>query len=259
MEQTWIYCCEDSIEGIFTAVYDAWASKHGHTNIRIEINGLVNGCSTFQLFAKYIQVDSDFDKTEKVARSIKSKISNHAYEMVVRAVLSDCEDKGDAIYHFLVRGFAIGDKVTDYLSDSYVSRIFQMNRNVGNEVHFYLGFLRFHELVNGVMLAKFEPKNDIAGIVTPHFVDRFADENFIILDVKRAHAAIYSAGKQWVLMKLEEEQIEQLDMLSGEEETIKQLWKSFFETIAIDERKNNKLQRNNVPLHYRKYMIEFSK
>jgi len=35
------------------------------------------------------------------------------------------------------------------------------------------------------------------------------------------------------------------------------LWKAFFETIAIKERANSDLQRNNMPLHYRKHVTEF--
>ena len=31
-----IFQCEDSTEGIFTGVYDAWASRLGHGNVKLE-------------------------------------------------------------------------------------------------------------------------------------------------------------------------------------------------------------------------------
>ena len=31
----YIFICEDSIDGIFTGVYDAWASRLGHENIAL--------------------------------------------------------------------------------------------------------------------------------------------------------------------------------------------------------------------------------
>ena len=37
------------------------------------------------------------------------------------------------------------------------------------------------------------------------------------------------------------------------------LWKTFFDTIAIEERKNEKLQRNMFPLWTRKHVVEFGK
>ena len=35
------------------------------------------------------------------------------------------------------------------------------------------------------------------------------------------------------------------------------MWKTFFETISIEERRNPRCQRNMLPLRYRKYMTEF--
>lgn len=32
-----IFQCEDSIDGIFTAVYQAWSSGYGHDNVKIEV------------------------------------------------------------------------------------------------------------------------------------------------------------------------------------------------------------------------------
>ena len=37
MNEIQVYVCEDSIEGIFTAIYDAWASKRGHVNNKIQL------------------------------------------------------------------------------------------------------------------------------------------------------------------------------------------------------------------------------
>ena len=31
----YIFQCEDSIDGIFTGVYDAWASHYGHKHIQL--------------------------------------------------------------------------------------------------------------------------------------------------------------------------------------------------------------------------------
>ena len=31
-----IFLCEDSIDGIFTGIYDAWASRVGHDRVKLE-------------------------------------------------------------------------------------------------------------------------------------------------------------------------------------------------------------------------------
>jgi hypothetical protein len=38
-----------------------------------------------------------------------------------------------------------------------------------------------------------------------------------------------------------------------------QMWKAFVESISIKERENEKLQKNNLPLHFRTYMPEFER
>ena len=47
-----IFLCEDTPDGIFTAVYDAWASGLGHRNVALELDG----CFNYSLFSRYISV-----------------------------------------------------------------------------------------------------------------------------------------------------------------------------------------------------------
>jgi probable DNA metabolism protein len=46
---------------------------------------------------------------------------------------------------------------------------------------------------------------------------------------------------------------------SDKEEEFQALWKTFFDSIAINERKNIKLQQNNMPGRFRSNMTEFKK
>ena len=64
-----LFICEDSIDGIFTGVYDAWASRLGHSNVGLRVQGQMN----LELFAEYQEVQTDPAKAEKVARSIRAK------------------------------------------------------------------------------------------------------------------------------------------------------------------------------------------
>ena len=58
-------------------------------------------------------------------------------------------------------------------------------------------------------------------------------------------------------MYLNDEDIKELNLnINDNELEIESLWKSFFNTIGIKERKNYKTQRNFMPKRYWKYMIE---
>ena len=58
-----VFVCEDSPEGIFTGVYDAWSSRLGHENVRLEVQGEYN----YSLFSEYREVAVDQLKAQNAA------------------------------------------------------------------------------------------------------------------------------------------------------------------------------------------------
>lgn len=256
MDTIKIYQCEDTIDGIFTAVYDAWSSGYGHENVKIEVKEKKNTYTDMQLFSEYIAVKTDIGKALKVSRSIKEKISEEIYKTVCRVALSDNHEKGDLIYRFLVLGFRMGSDVADYLSNDAVNKVIKISRSVNNEVSNFLGFLRFTELDNGVLTSLIHPKNNILALITPHFADRLPCERFIIIDGNRNICSLHVPGKPWVIADIPEDDKGAVNQLENDDR-YRDLWKVFFENIAIKERMNLKLQRNKVPLRYRTDMTEF--
>jgi probable DNA metabolism protein len=252
-----IYLCDDSIDGIFTAIYLAWSSRYGHANIKIEEKSEGSKYSNIELFAEYIGVDTDYTLAAKVSKSIKEKISEDVYGMVCRVALSDYSGKADLIYRFLILGFAIGGSVTEHMSNEVVNNMFRVNKNVGNEVHHLLGFIRFSEQEQGLLTSVIHPKNNVLTLVTPHFADRLPQERFLIYDENRKLATFHIPGNSWILAQVPEIDQMRLKEIAIKEDDYRDLWKAFFEHIAIKERINPKLQRNNLPLRFRKDMTEF--
>ena len=171
-----VYTCEDTFEAMMTCIYDAWASKEGHQNIRLKTEPL----GTMELFCEYRTVTSDPVKARKVVRSIQQKISSTAYLMVYRCALSDHPDKLDRIYRFLLLGFAYPAQLTDMLQHPYVNAVFELNRKVMNEAHLFRECVRFQALPDGVLLAHIKPKSDILTLLYPAFYDRMPSENWIV-------------------------------------------------------------------------------
>ena len=255
MEKKYIYRCEDSVEGILTGIYDAWASVHSHAENCIEICGAE--WEVPLLFAEYTEVVPDAENSEKVQRSIRLRISEEAYEMVMKAVLSGDREKGEVIYCFLIYAYREGARACRSYGNPWVMRLFELVRNYDNESHHLKGFLRFDEQENGLLLARYAPKNNIMGDLMAHFSDRLNGEDFIILDEKRRLAGIHKRDTVWFLYRLSEEEFRSFSEVYKEEDTYGALWKIFHQKIAIAERENLHLQRNNLPLRFRPYMTEF--
>jgi len=252
-----IFLCENSMDGIFTAIYQAWSSGYGHANVKIEEKSEKNNYSNFELFSDYIYVETDFDKAIKVAKSIKSKISMDVYEMVCRVALSNYQGKGDLIYRFLILGFHVGSSIINHLSNETVNKVFKLSRYVNNEVHHFLGFVRFSEHNNNILISTIHPKNNVLSLIVPHFADRLPLEKFAIIDGNRNICALHLPEKPWILVDAPDAKSIISDYDINKYDEYQDLWKIFFDSIAIEARINPKLQRNNIPLRFRDDMPEF--
>ena len=79
----------------------------------------------------------------------------------------------------------------------------------------------------------------------------------MIFDEKRRMAGVYRPGTVWFVYRLNEEEYRAFSEAYTQEDTYSALWKIFHRKIAIAERENASLQRNNLPLRFRPYMTEF--
>ena len=64
-------------------------------------------------------------------------------------------------------------------------------------------------------------------------------------------------GERWFIVR--DAQIDEgliTDNLSENEESYRKLWIKFFDAISIKERENSNLQRNNLPLRFREFLVE---
>lgn len=247
-----IFLCRDSIEGIFSGVYDAWDSRLGHDNVRLALAG----AGDMELFAEYQEVAEDIEKADKVLRTLKRRLWQEDFEAVYRAALSTDTEKTDSIYRFVVLALHTNRRLLDHLEHPSVQHIFQMNRRTSNEAHVYLEFVRFRELQSGALFAEISPENQILGLIGDHFSNRLPKENFLIYDNRHQLCLVHKADEAWVLVDAGGLTGLEKMRFSEEEHEIAKGWQTFFDTIAIPERKNKKLQQQFLPLKFRAYMTE---
>lgn len=250
--------CEDSLEGIFTAVYDAYALREGHMHLHVQVGEEDN----YRLFATYLHSKPDFVKTDKVVRTLKEKLGEHVFGSICRAAASDGVDKGDAVYHTVVDGITggHGERTMENLRNPYVSRTFELARRTANEAHYELEFIRFQELRQGILYARIGPKNQVIPFIMPHFADRLTPEDFMIHDENRGIFGVHPAHGEWYLVSGVDQELEVLQEViqySDQEQKYQELFTLFHETIAIRERYNRRLQVQMLPLRFQDYMVEF--
>ena len=249
-----VFTCEDQFESMMTCVYEAWASRKGHSNVRLMLEPVLEP----ELFCSSHHVEADLQKAQKVTQSIKRKISRQAYEMVYGAAMSYQREKLDAIYRFLVLGFHVGPVVTDLLGESCVSTLFQLDRKVKNEAHLFREFTRFSSIAEGrILWARIDPKCDVLTFLAPHFEDRMPSEAWMIVDGGRLTAVVHPPNESFYMTKITREELEYMENSREKKDPYVGLWKAFFQAVGIEKRANSKCQRTMFPLWYRKNVTEF--
>lgn len=258
-----VLICENSMDGIFTGIYQAYAKKYGHTNTQLITEDLLD---TYNLFCEYEKVPVDTELSGKVAKKLREHLGPDTYFDLCQAVnayenpkdLGKNINKAEAIYKTVVFGLSMknGSSVLTYLANPYVCRTFELCRNCYNEADHFRGFLRFQELENGILFARIHPMNHILPFLANHFTDRLPMENFIIYDETRKTAAIHKSGSGYMLAEVPNANEEFMNHFSSKELEYQQLWLGFFNSIAIEARKNPKLQAQNIPKRFWKDTVE---
>lgn len=257
MEDT-ILTCEDSLEGILTAVYRAyeWRLKPACTRVQA-------GEGDMYLFAAYRRVESDAVLAGKVADTVRRRFGEEAWEDICYAAAMEDEEKGQAIYQTIAAGLAgeIRGRLMTGLANDHIRRTFELSRRAQHEAHRMKMFLRFREVEGGILFARIEPDVNVMAFIMPHFADRFPLESFVILDTRRGIGGIHAAGEEWFLLRMEEGVRERFESLaehySEEELKMGELFRCFCHSLGIKERTNLKLQQQFLPLKYRSFMTEF--
>jgi len=213
------------------------------------------------LFAEVKHVKKNFTKSTSLTNTLKN-ISNELFRTVFYAFLAK-ENLELQILAYFRLALLHKNKLNSFRSNNDVRQVLEAKQRVGFEVQRIYGLLRFRKLKNDLYYAVIEPDNDILPLLSAHFSRRFADQNWIIHDLKRSSALIHKKGDIEII-KLTEPNRELIDIhskkgnkyLAEEELAFQEHWQTFFEHIAIKERTNGRCQKQFMPVRYWKYLIE---
>lgn len=248
-----VYRCRDSLESIFTAIYRVYEDRRRPEDACLVLH------DEPLLFAEDVRVQPDTGSYLKVMSTLNRRFGEKDYRTLCLALASVDDEKAQAVYRTVALGLAghcPPGHLFDSLSDPHVMKAFSLARTVGREEEHLKGFLRFQETEAGILYADMGPVNNVLTFIMPHFADRLSTENFVVHDAGRDFFGVHPAGKRWYLLSGEETR-KPNPSLSREERQYRQLFGRFVQSIAIGERNNPALQRNNMPLRYQKYMVEF--
>jgi probable DNA metabolism protein len=242
-----LFIYDNTFEGLLTAIYDGFYSKEPPTYIYGSTD-----TNTPLLLGEIIEIITNNYKFKKVKSAIINKVDFFALKKLYMVFLSNDKDKAMVIFKYLKIAFKLGDDVHNFLNIDEVRLVEDINRRVSIESHRFEGFIRFNYIDEKFLYASIEPDNDIVELLGDHFKNRFSKEYFIIHDISREKALIYN-GFSYEIISMDKETYEKL---KSHDDEYANLWKTYFKSTTIEERKNIKLQCRMMPKRYWKHILE---
>ena len=179
-------------------------------------------------------------------------VSHESWLNAWHAFLSEAPLIELSIARYLLLAVEKNAEIDAYLADDRVRNIQRLARKVLAERHKFMGLLRFRNIGPNLYYASINSDNFLLPILGPFFVERFADQQWIIHDRKREVAAVYDL-RVWTIVA---RAAADLPADSPQEEAAQRLWRCFFDSIAVRERLNLALQQKFIPAKYWGDLIE---
>lgn len=236
---------DGSFEEFLCLVYDVYYKKIAPTSIlRVLPQTLI--------LEEIYQCKFNEEHALKVYKALKEKFTKDNFQTIFNIFMCDTTEFEIWLLEFIILGFKNQSELQD-INNSSIFALQNLQIELFRNVHKMTGFLRFEELDDDSLYARVESKFNLVYFLGQHFSKRFNNQVYYIHDIKRSLVFVYSKEFKGIREVADFE----LPALSDNEQKFKKLWKTFFDSVAIESRKNEKLQKSLTPLIYRTYMSEF--
>ncbi|MCL2492189.1 MAG: TIGR03915 family putative DNA repair protein [Coriobacteriia bacterium] len=246
---TVVYFYDGTLEGFFSAVFDAYTGKDRPDIITVSENYQ----SRIDQIIHHVQTRED--KYERVYDGIIKHIGPVGYHKVRTVFLSPSPDKDTILFRYLEYGFKVGKKIHVDISHELVNPVERLKKETWFEMHRMKMFARFAQMDNGVYFSKINPKCNVLPLVMEHFARRFNVQPFVIYDENHRILGLYDM-KSWYLQYVDDDF--EVPDCAEDDLRYQRLWKSFYDSIAIEERVNHDLRRNFMPKRFWSNLTEMS-
>jgi len=242
---------DGSFRGLLSCLFEAYLERGEEVRILRE-RGYQPG-----LFDRVRKVESRDDLASRVVSGIRRKISPEFPHRLLRAFLTEAPGAEDTILACVRKGMENGWDLTGNLADLDILRLEKLARRCDAETHLFKGILRFRRLKETLFYAPMEPDGNILPLLGDHFIRRLGDQDWIIHDLRRNTALVYRNRE------LEMGEII-LDAPPGEppahdrEDETFELWRTYYRSIAIADRRNPRLRMQFLPRKYWRHLPEMA-
>lgn len=248
-----IFIYDKSFEGLLSVVFDAFTLK----TFPRELYGLDD---ILPLTASKIhQVTITPEKHRRVFTALQKKLSPFALRSLLYAWLSEQPSSDLALYRYICKVLKSTKSIESDLADPHIWEISNLQRKVSKESERLMGFARFQKSKENIYFSAIAPKYNVLPLMIGHFSERLHDQRWILYDLTRRYGILQKNGSFSEILLDERHLLDgflRAEFLAEGEMLLEELWRVYFNSTAIAERRNPRLQRNCMPKRFWQYLTE---
>lgn len=251
------YKFDGGFAGLLNCIFESFQAKE--SNVQVVWDKFYQP----SIFYPTKEIFSDEEKADRVWKSFIEKVNPEDKTKFYSSYLSEKPDIFQHLFHLARKVFIHGGTYAKNFADPDVLAISQMAKSVSRERHRMKAFIRFKKAADGMFYAIIAPDFNVIPLIQKHFKDRYADQVWLIYDERRQYGIYYDLNSvQPVNLTFHEVKgsvdntLPTLQLHDEKEELYDLLWKDYFKTTNIQERKNTKLHLQHVPKRYWRYLNE---
>lgn len=241
---------DGSFDGFLSSIFEIYEQRI--------TNPIIIKKSEFQnqLFGEQLNIISNSNHAKRVWDGIKKLLKPNGSKLLYYSFLSESYGLENTLFKVIKYAFETQKNVISDFGNTHVLSLSKTAKKVSREKHRMEAFVRFQQTKDGIYFANILPDFNVLPLINSHFTKRYADQKWIIYDLKRKYGLFYNLVKTEVITLDLNNNILKEDILTSEEHHYETLWKDYFKSTNIEERVNNALHVKHVPKRYWKYLSE---
>ena len=184
-----VFQYDKTFEGLLTALFHAY-------NRRVFPDRLLQEAEPLPLFCEEVfQVVTESSLADRVWRGAGRLLPVHFLSGITACWLSEQPAVDELLFRYLRKAFDSKGKSVFNLTDANVAEVSRLWKKVNNEATRVIQFVRFQKTADDIYFAATAPIYNVLPLTMGYFTDRFADQHWMVYDVKRQYGYYYDGQK----------------------------------------------------------------
>lgn len=249
-----LFFYDKTFDGLLSAVFDAY-------NLKLFPEKLLQEGDIAPIFTDTTHtVVTQEGHSKRVWQALQRKLQKNVCNMLMHVWLSELDGSDELLFRYICKTFATTKKIEYNFGDADILEVEKIARKVSHEALYIKQFVRFQKAADNIFFAPIKPIYNALPLAIDHFTDRFADQQWVIYDLRRKYGFFYDLhitreitftdGDHLLNGKLDE------SLMAEDEKLFQDLWKGYFKAMTIKERINPRLQRQHMPTRFWQHLTE---